>query len=74
MIDILQKIEAYKRQEIMAAKATTSLADLKSAQKEVSAPRGFEAALRHKRTDQRIRVDCGNQEGQPLQGIDPRGF
>jgi len=48
MSDILTRIEAYKREEIAAAKRAHSLASLESRAKIASPPRGFVAAIRQK--------------------------
>ncbi len=46
MADILTKIEAYKREEIAAAKRARPLHEVEAAARAAPAPRGFTAAIR----------------------------
>jgi len=48
MADILTKIEAYKREEIAAAKRAQPLSAVEARAKAAPAPRGFMRAIRHK--------------------------
>src|SRR5246500_487044 len=48
MSDILTRIEAYKREEIAAAKRACPLAEVEARAKAAPAPRGFVGAIRHK--------------------------
>ncbi|MEF9604327.1 indole-3-glycerol-phosphate synthase TrpC, partial [Paracoccus sp. PXZ] len=48
MMDILDRIKAYKLQEIAAAKAARPLAEVEAAARAASTPRGFARALTEK--------------------------
>jgi len=48
MSDILTKIEAYKGEEIAAAKRARPLAEVEAQAKTASPPRGFVRAIRNK--------------------------